>query len=134
MTAKEWMNRGWEIKNEIEELKEAKKEALMIACNSSGSSGESVQTSKCNSMERKFTKYAEISKSIDDLETKLLEIMAETMEAIKKIDDSTYRKLLIKRYIRYQSWETIAKDMNYTVRHIYRLNGYALKKMSLYVT
>lgn len=37
---------------------------------------------------------------------------------IEKVDDSTSRELLRRRYIAFQEWEKIAVEMNYTYKHL----------------
>ena len=43
-----------------------------------------------------------------------------------KIENITYRTILIQRYMNYKSFEQIAVDMNYSYQHVCRLHGQAL--------
>ena len=53
------------------------------------------------------------------------------MSAIERVNDCTLRKLLIKRYLQFKTWEQIAVEMNYSWRQIVRLHGKALQKVKM---
>ena len=59
---------------------------------------------------------------VDKLWTKRIEIE----RVIFMIKDATYAELLQRRYIRLQKWESIATDMKFDSRYIYKLHGKAL--------
>lgn len=59
---------------------------------------------------------------VDKLWTKRIEIE----RVIFMINDATYAELLQRRYIRLQKWESIATDMKFDSRYIYKLHGKAL--------
>jgi len=54
--------------------------------------------------------------------------IAEAEALIAKIHVETYRSLLSMHYVSGLHWETIAQQMNYSVAHIYRLHGLALRE------
>ena len=51
------------------------------------------------------------------------------VEVIKAVEDTEYQILLEKRYLCFQTWEQIAVDMGYNVRHLYRIHEEALEKV-----
>ena len=51
--------------------------------------------------------------------------IAETPDAMSRV----YYKLLIARYIDFMSWEQIAVEIGYTIRHTWRLHGEALRRI-----
>ena len=57
----------------------------------------------------------------------------EIEQTIKGIGNDTLEEVLELRYLHSKSWEDIAQRMNYSERHITRLHGIALQKMSLNV-
>lgn len=59
---------------------------------------------------------------VDKLWTKRIEIEC----VIFMIKDATYAELLQRRYIRLQKWDSIATDMKFDSRYIYKLHGKAL--------
>ena len=132
MTTKEWLNRGRNLNEEINALIKAKEKALYDACNVSiAYDKERVQTSQNNSTEAKFTRFADYSKAIDDRIDELYKIKQEILKAISGVDNSTYRTLLIERYINFKTWEEIAVYMNYSYMHITRLHGKALQRVKM---
>lgn len=62
-------------------------------------------------------------------EEKLRSSKTKALELIGKIPNPEYQTVLISRYFRNESWETIAAEMFYSERWIYRLHGYALEEM-----
>lgn len=126
---KAFLLKGRKLNYEVEQLKTARREALQLACGISVDySVERVQTSTDNSIERKFVAYSEYSRLLDEKVEELITYRMMMLKLIKELGDSTYRTLLIARYINCKTWEEIAEDMGYDVRHIHRLHGAALQK------
>lgn len=73
-----------------------------------------------------------IAKKIDtqDLLTCLLSeqtvLKTSRMNVINQVEDNEMAKLLYMRYFKFESWERIAVELGYSIRHIYRLHGKAL--------
>ena len=124
---KEWLNRGKYLDNEIKELKETAQKAYEEATNTASNiSDERVQTSIANNTEKKFIRVVHYSlETINKIE-ELYDVKMEIQQAIYKLDSSTYRTLLLARYINFKTWEQIAEDMGYEVRQIHRIHGNAL--------
>lgn len=73
-----------------------------------------------------------------DLETelqndvnRLVDLKEEIMAVVKAVDNIECQTLLELRYLCFKSWEQIAVDMGYNVRHIYRLHDEALQKVRI---
>lgn len=69
----------------------------------------------------------ELQKDID----RLVDLKKEIMTVIKAVDNYECQTLLELRYLCFKSWEQIAVDMGYNVRHVYRLHDEALLKVSV---
>ena len=67
----------------------------------------------------------EISAEID----RLVDLKIKVMGVIKQVANTEYRLILEKRYLCFQSWESIAADMKVELRWLYRLHGKALLKV-----
>lgn len=129
MTVKEWLNRGFKLNKEIEQLKEAKQKAMDLACGVVADLGnEKVQSTSGNSTEDKMVSYAEYSRLLYKRIDRLLEINKEIVEAISKVDDATLRSLLTARYINYKTWEAVTEAIGYNSEKWVRT---ALHKKSL---
>lgn len=134
MTVKNWLNRGYRLRNSIKALEKAKSDAWDMATSTTTALGEKVQESRGNSTENKLTAYLDYTNRIETDITKLLVIMGEIERVIMQVDDNVLRELLIHRYLNFETWESIAFKLNYDVRHIYRLHSRALKKAGEIIT
>lgn len=65
---------------------------------------------------------AEIDRDIDAL----VDLKREIVTMIKDMDNLEYQALLELRYLCFKSWEQIAVDMGYNLRHVYRIHDAAL--------
>ena len=59
-----------------------------------------------------------------------MDLKKEIVRTIKKIEDKELQVVLEKRYLCFESWEKIAVEMNYDIRHIHRLHNRGLKEIS----
>lgn len=134
MTVKEYLLRGRKLNDEVEQLKYARRQALELACGASvGYDVEKVQTSQVNTVEKKFIAYADYSKLLDEKIDELSDYRAKMLKLINKLENTTYRTLLIARYINCKTWELIAEEMSYSdvwVRT--RLHSDALQELEKY--
>lgn len=71
-----------------------------------------------------------LTKEIDELTEKRREIE----RAVNAVPDEVQREVLTRRYLLYQKWEDIAREMGYTKRRIFQIHGNALKNISLNFT
>lgn len=67
----------------------------------------------------------ELQKDID----RLVDLKKEIMAVVKAVVNMECQTLLEQRYLCFKSWEQIAVDMGYNVRHVYRLHDEALQKV-----
>lgn len=126
--AKLFLLKGRKLQREVEQLKIAKSEAFQLACGMSVDyTNVKVQTSSGNGTETRFAAYSEYARLLDEKVEELLTYRVKMLEQIKRVENSTYRTLLISRYINCKTWESIADDMLYDVRHVHRLHGAALR-------
>ena len=80
-------------------------------------------------------KLASLVAELDELENRYLDDMKELQrkitritDRIDKMEDERYKQVLFSRYVIGETWEQIAVEMNFFIRHIYRLHGEALKE------
>ena len=97
-----------------------------ISYDKDGSKAASRTNGMENSMIRVLDYERHVNEEIDRLTAKRTEIEND----IYTISDDTLREVLIRRYLLYQKWELIAEEMNYGVRHIYKLHLKALREFS----
>lgn len=79
-------------------------------------------------------RIAEIENEIDRKIDALLDQRAAVVEAITAVGDRQLREVLELRYLDGATFEEIAEEMGFSVRHVLRLHGAALEKISVDVT
>lgn len=67
----------------------------------------------------------EINQDIDHL----VDLKRDMVRCIKAVGNTEYQTLLELRYLCFKTWEQIAVDMGYNVRHVYRLHDEAVEKV-----
>lgn len=75
-----------------------------------------------------FAVYDKIEKLIDSHIDELYKIKIDIINALSYIHDEKLFAVLFSRYVNFYTWEHIAETMNYSVVHVYRLHGQALKE------
>lgn len=70
---------------------------------------------------------AEINHDIDCL----VDLKREIVKVIKTVDNIEYQTLLELRYLCFKTWEQIAVDMGYNVRHVYRVHDLAVSTIKI---
>ena len=113
MTTKEWLNRGWELNETINEKLEAQYIAYNLACSTTScTSNERVQTTCKNSTEDKLARYIDISREVDRLTDELYEVKREIWQTINQMDNKLYEKILKLRFVYFKPWGYIATKVN----------------------
>jgi len=70
---------------------------------------------------------AEINRDLDNL----VELKRDIVKVIKTVDNIEYQTLLELRYLCFKTWEQIAVDMGYNVRHVYRVHDLAVSTIKI---
>lgn len=131
MTAQEWLERGWHLNAEIEELKETKMN-LWERCTGTTPTL-SLEPKGGSSNPHKFEVLASLSDEIDRRCEELAAVSSEIFRAICLLPlderNNKYRRLLQYRYLNFYPFELIAVKMSYTWRHVHRIHSEALEAM-----
>lgn len=123
--------RGWRLNREINNLIDAREAyRAMLTSVTPNLSGDVVQSTKDP---HKFDRLAEYDDALGANIAEYDHIMWEIHTTIHKVKDSRYRLLLLDRYTLFKSWEQIAVDECYNIRHVWRLHGEALKAVEEYI-
>lgn len=124
MNAKQWLGRARYIDREIELLKKTKQETrdnLTKITQSYESDG--AQTTKDP---HKFDRLAELESMIDQKVVELLETKKEILSVIFDLEDRNQKLVLISYYIRMNTLEKIAVEMNYSFRQIINIRRHGI--------
>ena len=69
----------------------------------------------------------EINRDIDAL----VDLKRNIVRAIKAVVNTEYQTILELRYLCFKTWEQIAVDMGYNVRHVYRIHDEAVESIPI---
>ena len=130
LTVKEWLRGARLIDKEIKQLELAKRELYEKALGGAVDiSKEKIQKGKENNAEKTNVSLAEYELTINNRIKDLIDYKNKTINAINKVDNTLQRTVLVAYYINCKTWEEVADELGYDIRHIHRIHGEALKKI-----
>ena len=103
MTKKEWLRRSWIANMTIKSLES----------------------------ELAYSDDEILRKNIEEKKQELYKINQEIYSVIDEVEGDIYFLVLFERYIALKTWVQIARDNHYSVRHIQRFHGEALKRIKV---
>ena len=83
-----------------------------------------------HSMEDTIAKMVDLENEINEDIDALVDLKAEIMRRIKRMENTEYQTILELRYLCFKRWEEIAVDMGYSLRRLYELHDCALEEIS----
>ena len=86
-------------------------------------------TPNLHSMEDTIAKMVDLENEINEDIDALVDLKAEIMRCIKRVDNPEYQTLLELRYLCFKHWEEIAVELGYTQRHLLRIHDLALESI-----
>lgn len=98
--------------------------------------GDKIQSNHLTTLDAIVEKLERQAEKVNQAWDKLIELRERARFLISQVEDVNIRCVLYRYYILTHSWEQIAVDMGYALRHVYRLHGEGLQfleKMSLNV-
>ncbi len=131
MTAKEYLSQVHRLNQMIDiKLEEVSSLRSLASRVTTAFGQEKVQTSKKQSpMEDAIVRLMDLENEVNNDIDRLIALKEEVLENINKIDNCNLSLLLAMRYINNRDWETIADNMGYDVRTIYRFHKQGLKEI-----
>lgn len=84
-------------------------------------------TRNVHSMQDVIAKIIDMQAEINADIYRLVDLKSEIMHVIKAVRNPEHQTLLELRYLCFKSWEYVAEQMGYNVRHIYRLHDEAVE-------
>ena len=128
MTAKEYLGQAYRLDQRINSKLEQ-----VAALNDLATKATSTLTGMPRNPNRATSMMADAIAKIIDLQAeinndidRLVDLKREIVGLIKTINNMEYQTLLEKRYLCFETWEQIAVDMGYNVRHVYRIHDEAV--------
>ena len=98
--------------------------------------GDKIQSNHLTTLDEIVAKIEQQAAKVNAAWDELIDRRNSARFLISKVEDGNIRCVLYRYYILTHSWEQIAVDMGYALRHVYRLHGEGLQnleKMSLNV-
>lgn len=132
MTAKEYLNQAYHIDHRIES-KLSQIESLKSLATRVTSVFSDMPHSSSPDNQRLQKTIADIVDLENEVSTdieQLVNLKREIKNTINQVQNEKYRTLLELRYLNFKSWEQIATSLGYDARHIRRIHGNALQKIS----
>ena len=132
MIAKDYLRRAYlldkQINVEIQELESLKSMRGQVQ---GVFYGERIGTNPSRNLEAPFVKTIEKiwerEQSLNEKIDRLVDLKTEINAAIDKLEDVEERLLLKYRYLKNESWEDIAMDLNVSYRTVHRIHASALR-------
>lgn len=132
MIAKDYLKRAYlldkQINVEIQELESLKSMRGQVQ---GVFYGERIGTNPNRNLEAPFVKTIEKiwerEQSLNEKIDRLVDLKTEINAAIDKLEDVEERLLLKYRYLKNESWEDIAMDLNVSYRTVHRIHASALR-------
>ena len=82
-----------------------------------------------HSMEDTIAKMVDLENEINEDIDALVDLKAEIMRRIKRVENTEYQTILELRYLCFKRWEDIAVELGYTQRHMLRMHDLALQSI-----
>ena len=128
MTAKEYLNRAWNVDqrinsklHQLDSLKDMATKATSTLGTEPVSGTRNVQR-----MADTIDNIVALENEINDDIDRLVDLKRDVIKTISKVKDTNCLTLLELRYLSFKSWDDIAAEMNYTSRWVHIMHSKAL--------
>ena len=128
MTAKEFLSKAYQLDVEINNKIEIMESMHAIATKATATFSQVPPsgTRDVHQLEGTLAKILDTDIELSRMLKRLVDLKAEILLAINEVENQECRLLLEMRYLRFMTWEQIAAELNYNVRHVYRVHYEAL--------
>ena len=133
MTKKEYLSQAYRLDQRINS-----KLAQVTALNDLATKCTSTLTDMPRNPNRGISTMADAVEKIVDLQSEinrdidaLVDLKRNIVRAIKAVANTEYQTILELRYLCFETWEQIAVDMGYNVRHVYRIHDEAVESIPI---
>lgn len=136
MTKKEYLSKAYRLDQRINS-----KLAQVTALNDLATKCTSTLSDMPSNPNRGISTMADAVEKIVDLQVEinrdidaLVDLKRDIVRAIKAVENTEYQTILELRYLCFKTWEQIAVDMGYNVRHVYRIHDEAVERIPIFET
>ena len=85
-----------------------------------------------HSMEDTIAKMVDLENEINEDIDALVDLKAEIMRRIKRVENTEYQTILELRYLCFKRWEEVSVELGYSMQHLFRLHDEALEAVSFF--
>jgi len=86
-------------------------------------------TPNLHSMEDTIAKMVDLENEINEDIDALVDLKAEIMQRIKRVENTEYQTILELRYLCFKRWEEVSVELGYSIQHLFRLHDEALESV-----
>lgn len=131
--AKEWLNRGASLNNELKQLTDYRERLLKeISGGVSSYTAKEIQSDTVTAQGRADDlklSYCETCEKIERRFAQFAKINNETLDVIDKLDSATERTLLTGRHVNFKTWGAVLSEVNYSRSNANLIYNKALYKV-----
>lgn len=133
MTAKEYLNQAYWLDRRIDSKLEQLSALSDMATKTTSIMSDDVvsHTRNVHSMQDIIAKIVDMKAEINTDIDHLVDLKREIMQVVKAVLNPEHQTLLELRYLCFKSWEDVAQELGYNVRHIYRLHDEAVEQIKI---
>ena len=133
MTAKEYLNQAYWLDRRIDSKLEQLSALKDMATKTTSVMNDDVvsHTRNVHSMQDVIAKIIDMQAEINADIDQLVDLKREIMQVVKSVQNPEHQTLLELRYLCFKSWEDVAEELGYNVRHIYRLHDEAVEQITI---
>ncbi len=133
MTLKEYLNRGFALRQKIymqkEQLESISETLTQLGASLDGVKVIKTPTTSC--LENGVVRMVELENDLQKSLEELTKVGDEISTVISLLDDFSDQRLMIKRYIGFKSWDSIAEEMGLTCKGAQNKHYLALQKLEV---
>jgi len=131
MNAKEYLSQAYRIDQRINSKLEQvmSLRALLGKATGTLTGAPKAATPNPHSMEDTICKMVDMENEINNDIDMLVDLKAEIMRRIKRVENTEYQTILELRYLCFKRWEDISVDLGYDLRYVYKLHDKALMEL-----
>lgn len=133
MTRKEYLNQAYWLDRRIDSKLEQLSALKEMATKTTSIMNDDVVSHSRNlhSLQDVISKIIDMQAEINNDIDHLVNLKQEIMQVIKGVQNPEHQILLEQRYLCFKSWESVAEELGYNVRHVYRLHDEAVEQIMI---
>ena len=132
MSTKDYLSQAYRIDQRINSKLAQVMSLRDLLCKATGtlSGSPKAATPNPHSMEDTIAKMVDLENEINEDIDALVDLKAEIMRRIKRVENTDYQTILELRYLCFKRWEEVSIELGYSMQHLFRLHDEALEAVS----